>query len=44
MSGAGGERLIDDIGGGFGDLDNMFCPLSGDKMDGMADIGEGKLL
>ena len=44
MSGAGGERLIDDIGGGFGDLNSMFCPLSGDKMDGMTDIGEGKLL
>ena len=44
MSGAGGERLIDDIGEGFGDLDSIFCPLSGDEMDGMADIGGGKLL
>ena len=43
-SGAGGERLIDDIGEGFGDLDSIFCPLSGDEMDGMADIGGGKLL
>ena len=43
-SGAGGERLIDDIGEGFGDLDNIFCPLSGDEMDGMADMGGGKLL
>ena len=43
-SGAGGERLIDDIGEGFSDLDSIFCPLSGDEMDGMADIGGGKLL
>ena len=43
-SGAGGERLIDDIGEGFGDLDSIFCPLSGDEMNGMVDIGGGKLL
>ena len=43
-SGAGGERLIDDIGESFGDLDSIFCPLSGDEMDGMANIGGGKLL
>ena len=43
-SDARGERLIDDIGEGFGDLDSIFCPLSGDEMDGMADIGGGKLL
>ena len=43
-SGAGGERLIDDIGEGFGDLDSIFCPLSGDEMDGMVDIGGEKLL
>ena len=36
---AGGERLIDDVGEGFGDLDSIFCPLSGDEVDGMADIG-----
>ena len=44
MSGAGGERLIDDIGEGFGELDSIFCPLSGDEMNGMADIRGGKLL
>ena len=44
MSGAGGERLIDDIGEGFGDLNSIFCPLSGDEMDGMADIGGERLL
>ena len=43
-SGARGERLIDDFGEGFGDLDSIFCPLSEDKMDGMADIGRGKPL
>ena len=41
---AGRERLIDDIGKGFGDLDSIFCPLSGDEMDGMADTGGGKHL
>ena len=41
---AGKERLIDDAGEGFGDLDSIFCPLSGDKADGMTDIGGGKLL
>ena len=40
MSGTEGERLIDDIGEGFGNLDRILCPLSGDEMDGMADIGE----
>ena len=44
MNCAGGERLIDDVGEGFGDLDSIFCPLSGDEMDGMADIGGGMLL
>ena len=43
-SDAGGERLIDDIEEGFGDLDSIFCPLSGDEMDGMTDIGGEKLL
>ena len=43
-SGAGGERLIDDIGEGFGDLGSIFCPLSEDKMDDVADIEGGKLL
>ena len=44
MNCAGGERLIDDVGEGFGDLDSIFCPLSEDEMDGMMDIGGGKLL
>ena len=41
---ARGEGFIDDAGEGFGDLDSIFCPLSGDEMDGMTDIGRGKLL
>ena len=36
--------MIDDVGEGFGDLDSIFCPLSGDEVDGMADIRGGKLL
>ena len=43
-SGAGGARLIDDIGEGFGDLDSIFGPLSGDEMDGMVDVERRKLL
>ena len=43
-NGAGGEGFIDDTGEGFSDLDSIFCPLSGDEMDGMVDIGGGKLL
>src|SRR6201996_2016661 len=43
-SGSWGEGLIDNTEEGFGDLDSIFCPLSGDEMDGMADIGGGKLL
>ena len=35
-NGAGGEK--------FSDLDSIFCPLGGDEMDGMTDIGGGKLL
>ena len=38
VNSAGGERLIDNIGEGFGDLDSIFCPLSGDEVDGMMDI------
>ena len=41
---AGGERLIDDVGEGFGNLDSIFCPSSGDEADGTMDIGGGKLL
>ena len=41
-SGAEEERLIDIIGEGVGDLDSIFCPLSGDEMDEMVDIGGGK--
>ena len=41
---AGGERLTDDVGEGFGNLDRIFCPLSGDEVDGMTDIEGGKLL
>ena len=37
-NGAGGEGFINDAGEGFGDLDIIFCPLSGDEMDGMVDI------
>ena len=44
MNGAGGEGFIDDAGENFCDLDSIFCPLSGDEMDGMVDIGGGKLL
>ena len=43
MNGAEGEGFIDDAGEGFGDLDSIFCPLSGDEMDGMMDVGGGKL-
>ena len=39
-----GERLIDGVGEGFGNLGSIFCPLSGDEVDGMMDIGGGKLL
>ena len=39
-----GEGFIDDAGEGFGDLDSIFCPLSGDEMDGIMNIGGGKLL
>ena len=42
-SGAGGERLIDDIGEGFGDLNSIFCPLSGEEMDGMCYVTVGTL-
>ena len=44
MNCARGERLIDDVGEGFGNLDSIFCPLSGDEVGGMTDVGGGKLL
>ena len=37
-NGAGEEGFINDAGEGFGDLDIIFCPLSGDEMDGIVDI------
>ena len=37
------ERLVDDIGEGFGHLDSIFCFGSRDEVDGMANIGRGKL-
>ena len=43
-NGAWGEGFIYDAGEGFGDLDSIFCPMTGDEMDGMTDIGGGKLL
>ena len=43
-NGARGEGFMDDAGEGFNDLNSIFCPLSGDEMDGMVDIGGGKLL
>ena len=43
-NGAGGEGFIDNAGEGFGDLDSLSYPLSGDEMDGMMDVGGGKCL
>jgi hypothetical protein len=40
---AGREGLVDNIAESIGDLDSIFCLMSGDKMDGMADIRGGKL-
>lgn len=39
---AQGEWLIDDIFEGLGYLNYIFCPLSCDKMDGMANISRRK--
>ena len=39
---AWGEGLVDDISEGFGHLDCIFCPLSCDEMDSMANIGRRK--
>ena len=41
---ARGERLIDNVGEGFGNLNSIFCLLIGEKMDSMVNIGGGKLL
>jgi len=38
----GGEGLVGDVFESFGHLDCIFCLASGDKMDGMANIGRGK--
>ena len=40
---ARGERLIDNVGEGSGKLNSIFCLLTGEKLDGMANIGRGKL-
>jgi hypothetical protein len=37
------EGLIDDIGERFGHLDSILGPVSRDEVDGMVDIGRGKL-
>jgi hypothetical protein len=37
------ESLIGDGGEGFGHLDSIFCLVTGDETDSMADIGRGKL-
>ena len=41
---ARGERLINNVGEVFGNLNSIFCPLTEEEMDGMANIGGGKLL
>jgi hypothetical protein len=43
MDYAGEEGLIDSIGKEFGDLDNIFCPLSGDETDSITDVKGEKL-
>jgi hypothetical protein len=37
-----GERLIDDIGQSFGDLDCIFCLMRSDEMDSIANISGRK--
>jgi hypothetical protein len=37
------ESLIGDGGESFGHLDSIFCLVTGDPMDSMANIGRGKL-
>ena len=39
----GRERLVDDIGEGFGHLDSSFSPASRDEMLSIVDIGRRKL-
>ena len=41
---ARGERLIDNVGEGFGNLNSIFCLLTKEEMDGMVNIGGEKLL
>ena len=38
-----GEGLVGDVAESFGDLNSIFCLVSGDKMDSMTNIGRGKL-
>ena len=40
---ARGERLINNVGEGFGNLNSIFCLLTEEEMDGMVNIGGGKL-
>ena len=40
---ARGERLINNVGEVFGNLNSIFYPLTEEEMDGMANIGGGKL-
>ena len=41
---ARGERLINNVGEVFGNLNSIFCPLTEEEMDIMANIEGGKLL
>jgi hypothetical protein len=34
-----GKRLVDNVGKGFGHLNSIFCLLSRDKVNSMANIG-----
>ena len=40
---ARGERLIDNVGEIFGNLNSIFCLQTGENMDSMVNIGGGKL-
>jgi hypothetical protein len=42
VNSVGIKRLVDDIGEGLGHLNSIFCLVSRDKMDGMADISMRK--
>ena len=41
---ARGERLINNVGEVFGNLNSIFCPLTEEEMDIMANIEGGMLL